>query len=213
MSNQNAIYSSVQKNSKSQRIIDIFMPSMLGVVTYISIFVITLVVGQPSQIKTALQGFNIREFNDTFAGGFSRMLSKLFNSQIFNEIAIYVFWVIVAFTIYIIASRLIKNVDELADDYSLRHYIWPKNKNKNQPLKEFGEKLLFHFITLIILIFYLFKAIPFLSSLWKRTNFTLTLSFRSVITIICLFIIETLFLHIIVILIRLFLTRRRIVQL
>ncbi len=213
MENQNkAIYSSTQKTSRTHILTFLLLPSALGISIYVLIFVLTLVISQPSQYKTALSGFNVNDFQGTTVHNLFSDFTKAINSQIVNDIAIYVFWVVIAFGVYVIANRIIKNATELAEDFSLRQYIWPKNENKNSPIREFIEKIVFHTVVLIALILYLFKATPFIFDLWKKFHISSDLKIHNLELILILFVSELIFLHIIVILVRLFLTRDRIIK-
>jgi len=212
MENQNpAIKSNSQKKNTLLAILRILSPSALGLFFYIIIFIITLAVNQPSELKTAITSFNTNDFQGTFIYRYIVDFSKLINTHLISQLAIYIFWVFVAFIIYLIASRLTKNVDELAKDFSLRQYVWPKDKDRNVPIREFAEKFVFHAVTLIILIFYLFKATPWLASLWKRSDLTLKFSVHNIWALIVLLFFEVLYLHVTIILVRLFLTKHRLI--
>lgn len=213
MENQNITSSVSKKRSQFSMLLSFFAPSAIGIWVYLVLFVISVVVSQPSQYKQALEGVNSQSLKGVFFYSIVKDITSAVNSQLASQIAVYVFWVFVAICIYLLASRLTKNVNELADDISLRSYIWPTGNNKNQPVKEFIEKLIFRVFLAVIILIYLFKAFPKLVSLWKFHIVSLSLSGHSIKIYFYLFIVEMLFLHILVILFRLLFLRKRLVNL
>jgi hypothetical protein len=196
--------------SKTSQIIGIFTPSAFGITLYLLFFVLSIIINQISTNK--FLGISSGYFEGTFIYKIWHEISKILSSSLINNISIYVFWLIIACFIYLIASRLTKNVDELAQDISIRGYILPKGRDKNQPIRELLEKLLFHFALAIILIFYLYKAGPFLVNLFKSNRLSADISLHNIVTFFILLLVNLIVLHIAVILIRLLLNRRRIVN-
>jgi hypothetical protein len=207
---KNTIKSS--NKGKLSQLLDIFKPSALGLIIYLTIFIITLIFSQPSQYKTDIGSLNGQELNGTSLYKYLNYFNRIIDSQIVSQIAVYIFWVIVGIIVFVIASRLIKGFNELSDDYSLRGYIWPKGQDKNDPIKEFFEKLLFRTVVLILIVFYVFKSTPYLASIWRKTDLTIQFNFHILTLGLTILIVEILYLHILVVLTRLFLLRRRIVN-
>lgn len=212
MDSKKTVQNSETKNSRLAVIVNLLMPSSLGVWIYIVIFGLTVVISQPSEYKVALQNFHISDLKGTFVYGLVEKSIHIIDTQLANEITIYVFWAIVASAVYLMAVRLTRNVGELTQDLRLRDYIWPPGSDKNRPVKEFIEKIIIRIIMAIIFLIYIFKILPVLANIWKSTNLTLSFSMHSLVELALLFIIEVAFLHLAVIIIRLFMLRSRIIQ-
>src|SRR5665213_375175 len=186
MPKQNPIQTIENNKSKLLAIFNVFLPSALGLWVYFVIFVLTVIISQPSQYKQALQGFHIDQLQGTFIYSFIHDFVDVIDTQLANEVAIYIFWAVIAAGVYIGASRLTKNVNELEQDLKLRDYIWPQGNDKNRPLKDFLEKLLFRLVMAGLFIFYIFKLLPVLADIWKRSDLKLALSLHTLISLIIL---------------------------
>jgi hypothetical protein len=205
-----SMYSNSQRTAESHLVINLLEPSLFGIVAYVFIFIVTVAISQPSQLKEVIKNLNSHNFDGTSLHRFFSSFNNIINSQITNDISIYIFWIIIAIVIYVIAGRIIKNVNEIADDVSIRKYIWPSKDSKNVPIRQTVEKIAFHIAMFIIIIFYFFKATPALFNLWKFYSMKVGNSSPDLGLIFVIFVFQTLYLHIAVILIRLFLTRTRI---
>ncbi len=205
-----SIYSNSQRNAQSRVIINLLEPSLLGMAMYVFIFLISLSVSQPSELKDVIRNLNAHNFQGTSFHRFFSSFNSVLNSQITNDITIYIFWVIIAIFIYVIAGRIIVNINELADDVSIRKYIWPTKGSKDVPIRQFGEKIAFHLVMFVIIIFYLFKATPALFNLWKFYDIKVGNGSPNFGLIFVLFVFQVLYLHVTVVLVRLLFTRTRL---
>ncbi|HUD10370.1 MAG TPA: hypothetical protein VMR28_01715, partial [Candidatus Saccharimonadales bacterium] len=88
---------------------------------------------------------------------FINEFNNIINTQLANEVAVYIFWSAVATGVYIVASRLTKNVNEFAEDLKLRDYMWPKGDDKNEPLKASIERLVMRIAMVALFVVYIFK--------------------------------------------------------
>lgn len=212
MTNQNPIHIIGQNEYRLMSFLDILIPSLPGFCIYFFIFIITVAFSQPSQFKVALQSFHVSELQGTFMYRFINEFNNIINTQLANEVAVYIFWSAVATGVYIVASRLTKNVNEFAEDLKLRDYMWPKGDDKNEPLKASIERLVMRIAMVALFVVYIFKIVPLLANIWKGSDLTLKLNSHSIKELILLFVIEILFLHLAVVIIRLFLLKRRIIN-
>jgi hypothetical protein len=212
MLNQNRKDQAKHLKMKTLSALDFFAPSAFNLVLYITIFIITILISQPSQYKNDLQNFHLTEFQGSILYTAIHDSSKFISTGLANSVAIYIFWVVIAIFVYLVANRLTQNVEELAHDVSLKQYIWPQGSDRNGPLKEFFEKLVFRFVMLVALIVYIFKLVPLIDNFWKHKNIGLSFSVHSISAFGLVLLYELLFLHFGVILLRLFFIKRRLIN-
>jgi hypothetical protein len=191
-------------------IIDVFVPTALGMACYIAIFAVTVLVNQPSQYKDTWHTVIVSDLQGTASAIHIDTIGHLIKTQAANTVTLYAFWLVVAMAIFALGTKLTKNVNELAEDVGLRYYIWPKGADRNAPLKEFFEKLVYRLVVAIILVVYLARALPWLSLQWKGADLAISFGLHSLTVYLPLFIAEVVFLHLTVVILRLFLIKKRI---
>jgi hypothetical protein len=212
MSNKEPVLKNSQQIKNQFSIVHLFIPSIIGVAIYSLIFIAALIINQTKLYDSAFFSFSLNDFSGSIIYRSLSDISSFLKTSFINNIAVYAFWLIVAFIVYTIAARLTKNVSELASNLSLRQYIWPKGKDKNAPTREFLEKIGFHALMLIVIIFYLFKIAPISLDIWTKNTLKFGLNLHSIEVFVSFLIIDFLILHVLVILVRLFLTRTRIIN-
>lgn len=186
-------------------------PSWLELTVCSVVFVILALINQLSEGSVnQLTSLGAVNFKGTFLAGISRWISSLFASSDFSTAFDYIFWFLVGVVIYIIASRLVNNAEEFIQDISLRHYIWPKGSNKNRPFEEFVEKAFIRVFTFIIFCFFIIRFLPVLDHWWAVNHVYTNLSAHTFEIYLLLLIFVSLFIHGVVIALRLLLLRRRI---
>lgn len=203
------------KNSKLkpyQVLIDIISPSLIGIEVYAVIITVLIASYIWEQNGDTLSSLQASSFKGTFLYGYVNDFSNLIKSNIFNDVMLYVFWVIVGILIYFIASRIVSNVGNITDDIIIRHYIWPKGTDNNAPLKEYSKRIVFHLSLLIVLIIYLIKVPPLIEQ-WLQSNKV----FSEVTNLSGWYLLEFmlfifLFYQGIVVILRLLATRRRLIE-
>lgn len=197
-------------NKKIGPILDIISPSAVGVAVYVMVFIAVAVDNQIAPYKNAILDLKVSDFQGTFLYGSVVDLSRFTRLQIASDITLYIFWIIVGIIIFLIASRVASDNREVAKDISMRHYIWPPGSDVNQPLKKFAERLAFHTALAMVIIIYIFKGLPLLHGWWQHEQTDLMFTIESLRTNALLLIYETLFLHGLVVLLRMFFVRRRL---
>jgi hypothetical protein len=110
------------------------------------------------------------------------------------------------------ALRFTQNAEEIVEDMRIRHYIWPRGTNRNNPIKEYVEKFGMRFIVLVTLGLYLLELTPALVSWWKLHYTVAGLSLHSLSIHLILLVLVTLYIHGLVVLIRALLLRLRIIN-
>lgn len=201
-----------QRKRLALSIIDVLMPSAFGTVMYVAIFALTVLVNQPSQYKATWQTVIMNGLHSSFIYSYSRDFANIIKTQAANTITLYAFWIIIGVGIYLLGARLTTNINELAEDISLRQYIWPQGADRNSPLKQFLEKAIYHLAVAIIFLVYLSAALPLVAARWRQADLAVTLNLASLKLYLPLFALELLFLHLAVVLVRLLLIKRRIIS-
>jgi hypothetical protein len=203
--NKAAPYDIAQRRRRlALSIVDLLVPSALGLAAYLAIFVATLIISQPFPYKDSIE--------HSFVYSWGHTLSGIVKTQAADTITLYAFWIVVALLVYLLGKRMSANLSDLAEDISLRSYIWPQGADRNSPIKEFIERAVYRLAVAAALLFYLAKTLPALSMLWRRSDLVLTLGLHCFEAYLLLLVLEVLFLHGIIIFIRLFALRRRLVD-
>lgn len=193
-------------------LIYLILPSFFGLSCYLIFFIIFIAVSIPSSYKDTLKTINLNLFKGTVIESIFNGLLKIINTHTFNLIIDYIFWIFIAFIVVSVAYRISKNVGELGDDISIRNYIWPKNKDVdvNKPLRDLIEKIAFHFVLICLLIFFIVKFTPKLIHYSSNFDAHFTLSSHFLMLFLKAFIYIFLYFHVLVILTRMLLARKRI---
>jgi len=180
----------------------------LGVLIIFLIFFISHQVHQ--QYPNDLANMGVGTFKGTILGGLARWIDVIYRSNEFSILGLYIFWLFIALLVYIMAVRFTRNVEEVADDIRIRHYLWPRGTNRDSPLKEYIEKFGIKLVVLFTLFLYLMKLSPLLINWWKRHYIFVGDSLHSLTIYITLLVFMMLYVHGLVILIRALILRLRI---
>lgn len=192
--------------------VKLISPSLLELISILTVFIILLIANQIHQQYSAdLTNLSAATFKGTFLNGFAHWFSTLYTSKGFSVVAIYIFWLFIALLVYVLAFRLNKNAEEIVDDISIRHYMWPRGANRNKPIEEYIEKFSMKLITLIVLCLYVIKLSPLLVNWWKLHYIFVSISLHTLTIYAILLLFLTLYIHGLIILIRILILRQRIV--
>ncbi len=208
---ENKVTNENKINNYFRVVLDLLSPSSFGLIIYGTFYILIILIAQNSGAKKLISGINLEQIRSTFLGQYINDLTKLLKLPFANTIAIYIFWAIIASFIYFLGNKMYKNAHELSTDMKLRNYLRPAGTNKNKPVMEFLEKLVFRLLAFILLMIYIYRLAPGGINYLKSTNLNFTMSFNYLEIILKVLVVEVLFLHFGVILIRLFLLRRRII--
>jgi hypothetical protein len=211
MSPENKIASENKVNSYTRVVLDLLSPSSFGLIIYGTFYILIILIAQNSGAKKFILDINLGQIRSTFIGQYIDDLTKLLKLPFANTVTIYIFWAIIASFIYFIGYKMYKNAHELGRDMKLRNYLRPAGTNKNKPVMEFLEKLVFRLFAFILLMIYIYRLVPGGINYLKSTNLNFTLSVGYLGLFLKVLIIEVIVLHFGVILLRLFLLRRRII--
>jgi hypothetical protein len=199
-------------NKASKIFLNIITPSSLGIACYTAVILIILADNQWAPYSRTLASIQASNFEGTFLYNPIIQFDNFFKLQIVNDISLYVFWLIVASVVFFLAKRVVANADDAAGGLAMRHYIWPPGADVNKPLKEFAERVFFHLSLIVIIVIYLAKVPPLIKRWMQSNNIQLSTSARSIEDVIFLAIFLFLFLHVLVVLLRLLLTRKRLIS-
>ena len=93
-------------------------PSFLELLCVLSAFGVLVIANQVHHLYSAdLTTVDAATFKGTFLGGFSHWLSRLYNSKDLSIVAVYIFWLSIASIVYVLAFRLTKDANEIAQDF------------------------------------------------------------------------------------------------
>lgn len=198
--------------SMAKTVFDVFTPSALGVAIYIVVYAITVLANQPSQYKNTWRTVYLNYLHHSFIYHFVGAVNRVIQTQAASTVALYLFWGIIGLAIFALGVRLTNNFNELAEDISLRNYIWPKGADHNSPLKEFIERLVYRIFISIVFFIYLSRALPWLSAQWKGGLAGINLTTISLKHYAVLFIYEFIVLHVAVVILRFLFLRRRLIE-
>lgn len=189
-------------------------PSLLESLSVLVLFIVFFITDEIHQLYSKdLTSLSVATFKGTFLSGLAHWFSSLYYSKEFSTVAIYIFWFLIAFLVYVMASRFSGSAEEIVEDIHIRHYLWPRDTNRNNPIKEYIEKFGMRFIVLVTLCLYLLKLTPALVNWWRLHYIVASISLHSLGIYLALLILMTLYVHGLVILIRALLLRLRIVSL
>jgi len=201
-----------QAKSMFKAAVDVLLPSALGTAVYIVVFAITAVVNQPSQYKDTWRTVYFNDLHQSFIYHYAGNFNNLVRTQAANTLALYVFWGLIGIGVFAVGVRLTNNFNELAEDISLRNYIWPKGADRNSPLKAFAERVAYHVFMAIVFFIYLSRALPWLATQWQNDQAGLDLSSSTLKHYAVLFVYEFIILHLAVVILRFLFLRRRLLE-
>ncbi len=204
--------SAVKLKSMAKAVLDVFTPSALGVAIYIVVYAVTVLVTQPSQYKDTWHTVYLNYFHHSFVYHYAGDVNRIIQTQAANSVALYLFWGIIGLSIFALGVRLTNNFNELAEDFTLRNYIWPKGADHNSPLKEFIERLIYRIFMAVIFLIYLSRSLPWLSAQWQGYPTGINLSTGSLKHYAVLFVYEFIVLHLAVVILRFLFLRRRLIE-
>jgi hypothetical protein len=188
-------------------------PSLLELLSVFFIFVIFFIADQIHQLYSKnLTTLGVSTFKGTFLSGLAHWLSSLYNSKGFSTIGVYIFWLLIALIVYVMAISFTNNAEEMVEDVKIRHYLWPRGTSRNSPIKEYFEKFGMKLIILVALCLYLIRLSPPLFNWWKVHYAPATVSLHSLKVYVILLIFVTLYIHGLVVLIRALILRLRIIN-
>jgi hypothetical protein len=141
------------------------------------------------------------------------LIQRFVGDHVARSAVVAIFWALVGLAVYLLIWALINYSDEFGSDLAATGYVHPKNVNTTAPLIYFITRIAFQIFSLLLLVFYINFLIGVLiprlgvfyqtsTKLWPSTN---SLE-NGLIGIIGEFAI----IHVIVVLIRFLLLRKRI---
>lgn len=201
----------MHKNERLKTFREFIEPSSLELLSVFAVFAVIIIVNQFHRLYSAdLTTIDTATFKGTFLSGFTRWLGSLYHSRNLSIVAVYIFWLLIASIVYAMAFKVTKNANEIAEDIKIRHYVWPVGADRNNPMKQYLEKFGTKLIIIVTLFLYLIKLTPPLINWWKlHYVFTGDLPHNLLIGL-GLFVFMALYIHGLVVLIRLFILRIRI---
>jgi hypothetical protein len=194
----------------------ILPPSVAGIFVYLAVFLLTVIDEKLEPYKRIIPVLKFSYFKGDFfyqplidIGHGIRDFTSL---PAVGTITVYIFWAVIGVIVYLLANRVVSDEQEMAGAYSLKNYIWPSTADASQPFKDLVEKLIIRFAVAIFIIVYIIKLIPIIDGWWQREHQDLVLTSRSLEINLLLLLFEALFMHGLVVLLRLFFGRKRLLK-
>lgn len=199
------------KNNKRWIVLYFFAPSLGGVVIYLILSFLSIILIDALATKSIANVPISLPFSYITNYGNSIYLKKIVSSSQASLLIQIIFWSLVGLMTFFIIRALVTTVNDVSDNISFLHYIWPEGlEDKKLPLRTYFERMVVRLVSVIILLFYsiwcsiiLFPILLKINPILSINHILLTNLFKSII-------IQLLIIHIFTILIRFILLRERI---
>ena len=180
-------------------------PSAAELVICVAIFGGLVLTNLSSQYTHNLLNLSQADFQGTFMYGTVHAFVSFISNKEVGYIMYFGFWLAIGLIIYFLASWLLHLESETVQEFMSRHYIRPKGTDRNSSIKEFVVDCVIKLVALIFVITFVIKGLPALDNWWKSHEST-----HSLVVYSELFIYSFLFMHIFVVLLRVFFLRPRV---
>jgi hypothetical protein len=190
--------------------LNVLKPSSTGVVIYI-VLSLAVIAGQNlSSVKHYLKVPDNARLNP-FGYVYDRLVQLLGVGRS-NSLAEIIFWSVIGLVVYVVVVETVHVAHEFENDVAEAHYLRPQRSDSASPVKDFAKRLGFHvgFLAIFLYYAYFLTAVVFggRTQAWINHNYWLNL--HNSVTLVILFLIECVALHIATILLRLLFLRRRL---
>lgn len=203
-------------NSEQNRMVLVFrwfLPTAVEVALYIGFILTTIALTNTSFIQDYFLVPDDFSLRTAVLGSFENMLTELVGARAAATLVTAIFWALVGVLIYLLLWLMGNFSTELTNDLAVTKYIHPRGSDTYSPLKALMFRIIYHSLLIILLLFYLSflvqTLLPFLSSryegvtkFWGQTDAMLGLFWAG----LCQFVA----MHIMIIIIRLLLFRKRV---
>lgn len=195
----------------SSRFWRLLAPSSTGLVLYSVFASLLLVVNNLFTFQKLLYGSEaLNTQDDVFWQSLNERVTNFLGFSGSDDVAVYVFWIIIGLVIYLIIHYFSLRFDELVDDIKIRHYIVPNERLRNQPLRQYFLLFLVRIAVFIFTLFYVKRMFEFmfqpLENYWANIGWLSS----TVIRYTAVFLCYVLLLHGLVVLIRILVAKQRI---
>lgn len=142
----------VNGQSKIKTYLSLFIPSGIGVVLYTFFAGLLLFLHQFKEIESYLDLPKHFQLLPIFMRWLEKVLLTSIGEAKTQALVVGIFWAFVGLGVYILLHGIARFISELGEGIDERRYYWPKGTNRNQPLLEATERMLFRVIALVALV-------------------------------------------------------------
>lgn len=136
-----------------------------------------------------------------------RTINSMIGESRTEVVVVGAFWAIVGLVVYALLHGLARYIAELDDDFAVRRFVWPKGADRSRPLKLLVERTAIRIVALVGLGVVVFGP---LAAVVKGPVFAGQLGDYTILLYPVWFIASMLMWHAVVVLVRLFVLRVRI---
>jgi hypothetical protein len=203
------------KKSNLQLMLLWMIPSGTESIIFGSISLFTLVVSNVSFVRTYIGAPSGFQFRDATLGSINSVLEQFAGGGVTRSGVVIIFWALVGLVVYALIWLLINFSTELGNDVALTKYAHPRNVDTSSPLRDFISRTIFRVAVFAVLLFYLIffwnSILPHCVDLF-RTTIEDWPEVSAFISAAVGLIIEFISLHFFVVLLRMLLLKRRLVN-
>jgi len=205
-------------NKRILMFVDLIRPTWMSFVICFTISVLTVLFYYIFKSIKSVQSSQNTYIVNYVQLDFNKFLTKLSNYSIVNNLVPILFWAFVGILVYIFVRLMVGDVDEFWYDLSKRkRFLWP-NGAKPHIIIDFFERVVIRFVVFIFLVIYFVHVVSpfFLGGVVVPDLFGDTLkkniSNHIFLSVPLFIILETIALFGIVVILRLFLLKRRLLS-
>lgn len=189
------------------------LPTPVETILYVLVAGITVAFGN---IETLRAFFYISDqigFRTAILGSLDNLLAQVLGEQAAFTLVTAAFWGVIGMSVYVLIWLLGNFSTELSNDLIIRKFMHPRGADTYEPLKWLILKLVFHIFVILLMVFYLHLFVTVLLPGWMNQYAELVRYWPSsehIYGFLKTFLSQMLGLHVIVVLCRLLLLRKRV---
>lgn len=194
---------------KTNNSLDILKPSGIGWVMYVTMAGLLMVLHQFASIQQYLELPRNIEFARTVKLWLEQLLYNTLGDSWTETVVVGFFWAAVGLAVYVFLQGLAKTVFEFGQSINQRHYVWPQGTNRNQPIVQIIKRTLFQGVAAVLALVWFMQP---LARVLDGPVMVGTLGPNIILQYLVWTLAIVLSLHILVILLRLVVLRRRLID-
>lgn len=142
--------------SKIRKYASLFTPSLSGLVIYVFLATVSIILNQFKEVKQYLQLPYELDLLRMIAGWADQLLNNTIGESRTQVLVVGLFWALVGFGVYIFLRGLARIFIDLDDSLEVRHFVWPRGGNREEPLHTLEQQVAFRAAACIIFLIFIF---------------------------------------------------------
>lgn len=202
----------MQHSNPVKKLLSFLSPSIAGVMLYIIVYVLIIAQRILASYHSLFNSLRINQFNGTWVYRAGGDVNRFFSLDSVGKVGLFVLWLLLGLLVYGLVTFLGRNAKTLATGVSEAegHYLMPRKANRFGELIQFFAGFTIRAVTLITIFFYTRYVIHVYTTWLQPPNIYHSLSGKTLIDAVEVFIEVVLLLHIFVLLLRLVMLRTRV---